>query len=72
MSENLKSFLVELAEVSKKYNFFIGGCGCCGSPYLVNDIDDGFEYENLIYDYRKEVYTITINEVPKGKKKGCH
>lgn len=31
---NKELFLKELTELSKKYDIYIGGCGCCGSPYL--------------------------------------
>lgn len=34
ISHNTQEFLKELSELSKKYNIYIGGCGCCGSPYL--------------------------------------
>jgi hypothetical protein len=34
MNANINEFLVELAELSKKYGIVIGGCGCCGSPHL--------------------------------------
>lgn len=27
-------FLHELSELSKKYDIYIFGCGCCDSPYL--------------------------------------
>lgn len=30
----LEKFLAELDELTKKYGIEIGGCGCCGSPYL--------------------------------------
>jgi len=30
-------FLKELAELSRKHGILIGGCGCCGSPYLYED-----------------------------------
>jgi hypothetical protein len=33
-SENEKKFLEELSSLSLKYNIYIKGCGCCGSPYL--------------------------------------
>ena len=29
------AFLAELTELSRKYQFIISGCGCCGSPYLM-------------------------------------
>lgn len=30
----INDFLNKLTELSKKYNIRIGGCGCCGSPWL--------------------------------------
>lgn len=32
--EKLNKFLEELSELSNKYGFAIGGCGCCGSPWV--------------------------------------
>jgi hypothetical protein len=35
MDENLEMralFLKELAQLTLRYGFYIGGCGCCGSP----------------------------------------
>jgi hypothetical protein len=32
--EPLKAFLAELSELSRKHKIEIGGCGCCGSPFL--------------------------------------
>ena len=32
--ERLDKFLEELSELSNKYGFVIGGCGCCGSPWV--------------------------------------
>lgn len=31
---NEQKFLRELTKLSKKYNLYVGGCGCFGSPYL--------------------------------------
>ena len=36
MDNNLNEFLKELTKLSRKYNIGIGGCGCCGSPFLYN------------------------------------
>jgi hypothetical protein len=33
-AEDVKKFLKELTNLSKKYKISISGCGCCGSPYL--------------------------------------
>lgn len=41
------NFLAELSKLSEKYNIFIGGCGCCGSPYLEYD----FELESESDEY---------------------
>ena len=34
----MDKFLEELSELSNKYGFVIGGCGCCGSPW-VDEVD---------------------------------
>lgn len=36
MRKDIESFLEELKNLSLKYEIVIGGCGCCGSPYLAN------------------------------------
>jgi len=35
MDFKLKEFLVELSALTIKYHIEIGGCGCCGSPFLI-------------------------------------
>ena len=40
MNEDVMEFLKELTELTKKYNVYIGGCGCCGSPFLFRDGSD--------------------------------
>jgi hypothetical protein len=37
--DRVKAFLKDLTELSRKHHIAIGGCGCCGSPYL-SDIPD--------------------------------
>lgn len=32
-----EAFLNELSELSKKHGMFIGGCGCCDSPFIYVD-----------------------------------
>ena len=40
-NKELESFLKELTKLTKKYHIAIGGCGCCGSPYLTKlELDD--------------------------------
>jgi len=36
MNENQRLFIIELTALSRKYRVGIGGCGCCGSPYLTD------------------------------------
>lgn len=53
--EKVQSFLFELEQLTIKYGIAILGCGCCGSPYLI-DVDYGDDtycvdedYENLTF-----------------------
>lgn len=39
MSKQLDEFLVELTTLCSKYNMTIGGCGCCDSPWLIQELD---------------------------------
>jgi hypothetical protein len=38
--EQLRAFLIELSELSRKHGLLIGGCGCCGSPYIMRKEDN--------------------------------
>ena len=35
--KELESFLAELTALSEKYDLYIGGCGCCGSPWIMRE-----------------------------------
>lgn len=54
----LIEFLTELTKLTDKYGFGIGGCGCCGSPWVTSDgIDVG---KHLEYDEEKGCYRVDI------------
>lgn len=38
--DDLKGFLRDLSRLSRRYGMYIGGCGCCGSPYLARKNGD--------------------------------
>ena len=40
------AFLHELTTLCEKYDIYIKGCGCCGSPWL-EDFKTGKQYDNL-------------------------
>lgn len=54
--KNLEEFLKELTELSKKHNILIEGCGCCGSPFLL-EADEGalieYSYEGKVHNERE-------------------
>jgi len=42
-------FIVELTTLSQKYEIYIQGCGCCGSPWLYDDKEQENIGDNLMY-----------------------
>lgn len=48
--EQLTDFLTELTALSKKYKIVIGGCGCCGSPYVASSSQE--EEDGCVYMVR--------------------
>lgn len=59
-----KHFIREYEKLSNKYNCFIGGCGCCGSPSIdnfhtiyisyINFKENKVEYDlSISYSYRE-------------------
>lgn len=59
MSKGKIEFLKELTKLSKEHGVFIAGCGCCGSPFLIEDdvseIGD-LEEGNINWDSFSEEY----------------
>lgn len=49
MKKDVEGFLEKLSELSLSYGIAIGGCGCCGSPYLI-DRDGNTEINGLQHD----------------------
>lgn len=39
-NEKVEKFLRDLTALSKAYDLWIGGCGCCGSPYIMKGNGD--------------------------------
>lgn len=60
--QRLKLFLNDLNKLTNGYGISIGGCGCCGSPWLKD-----LEYQEYLCDYLefnefKKVYVIKGGE----------
>lgn len=55
----LAEFLEGLNKLTNKYKFDIGGCGCCGSPFITDLINDYCIGDCLFYDRKNKEYNIT-------------
>ena len=59
--EKIKAFMIGLTKLTKETGVVIGGCGCCGSPYVsvtdAKDIDDARAAYG--YGYAGEVAWLT-------------
>jgi hypothetical protein len=53
--QKLNKFLEELTELSKAHGLAIGGCGCCGSPFVYNDGDGAEDFSKQHYILRGPV-----------------
>lgn len=73
MQKDIEGFLKDLSALSLKYNIIIGGCGCCGSPYLVDrnsQIElNGKQCDDLAWT-NDDHYEIDIYDTPEELKKG--
>lgn len=47
-------YLKELSKLSIKYDLYIGGCGCCGSPWVVSGDDKEYEFDLHFNEETKE------------------
>ena len=56
VAERLDGFLNELSELTKKYKLSIGGCGCCGSAWIDDEINGKCVAENLRFYNDNEKY----------------
>lgn len=51
--EKVQAFLDDLTKLSREYRLQIGGCGCCGSPWIIN-IKGGKDAYRYFVDYGLE------------------
>lgn len=68
MDQRVRDFIVGLEELSRKHGVYVGGCGCCGSPYVQTEDNvyppeagymasgDGNAVEDLKWTHPEEYY----------------
>lgn len=58
--ERVGAFLADLAELSMKYGLAVGGCGCCGSPWIgwlpEPNMDGSILVSRLEFDVETRLY----------------
>lgn len=58
--EKVTEFMDGLEALSRRTGVYVGGCGCCGSPYLcVDGANKLWEFED-IYVYDDEGWAVTF------------
>jgi hypothetical protein len=62
--KKVDKFLADLAKVTRKHGIKIGGCGCCGSPFLMDlgDAETDFVYKTDIETRKNELRWADPNE----------
>lgn len=55
--ERIEGFLKELSSISKKYGLTIGGCGCCGSPFVTDVLTNNDVMEEIRFDSNTQKYS---------------
>jgi hypothetical protein len=54
--KRVETFLKELTELTKKHNIKVEGCGCCGSPMIIDTKSGDDLGDNL--DFRANKYEV--------------
>lgn len=52
--EKVEVFLTELKALCLKHNLCVHGCGCCGSPFLIEGPDNEEEADKYLNHLRRE------------------
>ena len=52
---NKVNFLRELTALTRRYGIAIGGCGCCGSPWLDDKVDVSSDWSGYAIDDTAEL-----------------
>jgi len=60
MSDRIADFLQELAKLTDKYGIEVGGCGCCGSPWLEDTKNRDNLGDELTYDSKTKTYNVHL------------
>jgi hypothetical protein len=66
-NKKIKAFLKDLTELSIKHNLVIGGCGCCGSPWIASMDRRLTDFDELEFDFEKQCYRV-LNDIGKEVK----
>ncbi len=56
----MQEFLKELSALTRKYELYISGCNCCGSPWI-EDVEGEAIGDNLKWEINKQKYIIDLH-----------